>query len=151
MLEKIYVPANSSRYFNSQKEALKQPVGKIKITCDTNFNFYYNSAYDSSLIIYDSFYCTSDNFHLNDSIKIFTPLITQYQIKQLVEIGCGKGEFIKYLKNFIPQVIGFDPILESNNSYLIKDFFLKNILTVVFKELLLCVVFYHIFLIHLCF
>jgi hypothetical protein len=119
----IEVPANASRYFDSFKQALQQPIGKVEITyCDVE-NYYYNSQFDSSLILYDSSYHTKDSLQLKNSIKVFYPFVEKYNLLNIIDIGCGQGEYVQSLNKLNISAIGYDPTLKESTSTLKNEYF----------------------------
>lgn len=123
MLPEIEVPANASRFFDSFEIALAQPMGTIEITYDCVENYYYNSKFDSSLIFQDSNYYTKDSFQLTNSINIFNPLIKKYDLLNIIDIGCGQGEYVKILNKLGNSAMGYDPVLKESTSNLKSESF----------------------------
>ena len=119
----IEVPANSSRYFDSFEKALQQPIGKIKITYDDVENYWYNSQFDSSFNMYDSFYYTKDNYQLSNSVNVFYPLVKKYDLINIIDIGCGQGEYVYSLNQLNISATGYDPALRQPTSNLKRAYF----------------------------
>ena len=119
----IEVPANASRYFDSFKQALQQPIGKIKITYDDEENYYYNSQFDPSLNLYDSSYYTKDSLQLINSINIFYPFVEKYNLLNIIDIGCGQGEYVQSLNKLNINATGYDSALREPTSNLKSEYF----------------------------
>ena len=119
----IEVPANASRYFDSFEQALQQPIGKVKITYDDVENYYYNSQFDSSLNLHDSFYYTRDSFQLTNSINTFYPLVKKYNLLNIIDIGCGQGEYVQKLSKLNINATGYDPTLKKSTANLKNEYF----------------------------
>jgi hypothetical protein len=119
----IEVPANASRFFDSFEKALQQPIGKIKITYDDVEDYYYNSQFDSSLNLYDSFYYTKDSNQLMNSLKIFYPFVEKYNLLNIIDIGCGQGEYVQSLNKLNINATGYDPALREPTSNLKNEYF----------------------------
>jgi hypothetical protein len=119
----IEVPANASRRFDSFKQAMQQPIGKIEITYDNVENYYYNSQFDSSLIFYDGYYNTKDSSQLINSINIFYQLVKKYNLHNIIDIGCGQGEYVQSLNKLNINAIGFDPTLRESTFNLKSEYF----------------------------
>lgn len=116
-------PANASRLFETIDEALRQPIGKIQLAASSEHDYIYNLAFNISQISYDLNYCTSDVFHLKESKDYFERLLpTLARFNSFVEIGCGQGEFIEYLKGLGFDAVGFDPVLKQPTKYLFNQF-----------------------------
>lgn len=89
------IPANSTRYFNTQDEALAQPFGllHLEVLNSTHTQRYLiNSFYDPQKIKYDESYNTESQFLVEDSWKniksIFQALSNSFRKIQVIEIGC---------------------------------------------------------------
>lgn len=117
------VPANCSRYFEKKQDAENQPTAIIDLDIDPSEMFVANTMFDESLIIQDMQYCTTNRFQLNNSVKNFEKVSSKLFVNQVVDIGCGQGEFVEYLRSKNLFAIGFDPVLRNENSYLSKRYF----------------------------
>lgn len=120
------VPANCSRYFEKSKDAENQPTAVINLEIDVSKMFVTNSMFDESLIIQDLKYCTTNNFQLRNSVKNFKKIVGNLHFNQVVDIGCGQGEFVDHLRSKSLSAIGFDPVLRMENSYLSKRYFIPS-------------------------
>ena len=100
-----------------------QPIGKIKITYDDIENYYYNSQFDSLLNLYDSSYYTKDSFQLMNSLNIFYPFIEKYNLLNIIDIGCGQGEYVQSLNKLNISATGYDPTLRESTSNLKNEYF----------------------------
>lgn len=108
-------PANSCLLIPNRQEALEFPCGALDLTCCPSCGFVWNASFDSSLIEYSERYeetqgysPTFGRFHR----QLALDLIERYDLrnKQILEIGCGKGEFLALLCELgSNQGIGFDP------------------------------------------
>jgi len=118
----IKVPANASRLFETIDEALRQPIGEIQLVARSDREYIYNLAFKISQIRYDLNYCTSNAFHLKESKDYFERLLPKLaRFNSFVEIGCGQGEFIEYLKDLGFDAAGFDPVLKQPTNYLFNQ------------------------------
>jgi Methyltransferase domain/C-methyltransferase C-terminal domain len=118
------VPANSCIMLSTRREALEYPKGDILLGFCPHCGFISNVAFDPKLTEYSDRYeetqgfsPTFQKFHRELAIK----LIERYHLhkKTIIEIGCGKGEFLSLLCELGGnQGIGFDPayINERNES-----------------------------------
>ncbi len=119
---KLKVPANSSRLFTSKDESLRAPTSYVQLCSNPNLPFLYNSSFNSELIEYDLNYCTADEFHFNHSKNYFDKLLPKIiQFDAFIEIGCGQGEFVKYLSDLGFKSFGFDPVLRSQSNQLLRS------------------------------
>jgi hypothetical protein len=102
---------------------LQQPIGKVEITYDDVENYWFNSRFNSSLNMYDGFYYTKDSNQLSNSINIFYPLVKKYDLLNIVDIGCGQGEYVQRLNQFNITATGYDPALREPTTNLKKEYF----------------------------
>ncbi len=120
------VPANCSRYFRKKQDAENQPIAIINLEVDVSKMFVTNSMFDESLINLDLQYCTTNSFQLENSINNFEKVLLNCDVNQVVDIGCGQGEFVERLRSRNLSAIGFDPVLKKENSYLLKRLFIPS-------------------------
>ncbi len=109
------VPVNSVLLLDTREEALSFPVGDIALAHCRGCAFIYNAAFDESLPEYSErseetqgFSPTFNKWHR----QLAEQLIERYGLKdkKIVEIGCGKGEFLTMLCELGGnRGVGFDP------------------------------------------
>ena len=117
------VPANCSRYFDRKQDAVNSPIAMINLDLDVSTTFVINTMFDESLIAHDLQYCTTNRFQLQNSVENIEKVFLSQSVNQVVDIGCGQGEFVEYLRSRKLSAIGFDPVLRKANSYLAKKYF----------------------------
>jgi hypothetical protein len=122
------VPGNSSRFFDNEIEARKQPHGQMLLDWDAKLGLFKNYAFDETLISHDAHYCTSV-VEMNGKPDIPTSnyicdLIEKKGLweSQIVDIGCGQGEFVEWLRSKGLKTIGFDPVLNNESNYLVSEY-----------------------------
>ena len=121
----------------TREEALGFPTGALVLGFCTSCGFISNIVFDPKLLEYSSRYEASqafsqtfNSFHRN----LATRLIQQYDLhdKDLVEIGCGQGEFLTLLCELGGnRGVGFDPAYNDSRKHndssskvtIIKDFY----------------------------
>ncbi len=131
------VPTNSCILLSSGDEAIGYPKGKISLGACEKCGFISNIAHNPELVEYSyryeetqGFSPTFNNFHR----KLATCLIDRYNLhdKNIIEIGCGKGEFLSLLCELGGnRGVGFDPAYDSDRELgktkdrltFIKDFY----------------------------
>lgn len=118
------VPANCSRYFEKRWDAENQPIASINLEIDVSKMFVTNTMFNEELIAHDERYCTTNQFQLENSLLNFKYVIRDRSFNQIVDIGCGQGEFVEHLKTMNLPAIGFDPVLRNENLYLFKKSFM---------------------------
>jgi hypothetical protein len=120
----LVVPANSSRFFSTRQEALRQPTGIVELGWRSEDPYVFNTGFDLTLISHDDAYCTS----VVDIDRVTqVPTLTYVRERVLshlpakahiVDIGCGQGEFVEALRMWGIQATGFDPVLRRQTPYL---------------------------------
>ncbi|RMH07433.1 MAG: methyltransferase domain-containing protein [Nitrospirae bacterium] len=109
------VPAHSCLLMSSRAEALNYPKGDVVLGFCRVCGFIENIEFDPTLHEYSSRYEETQSFSPTFNVfhqNLAKRLIERYHLydKDIIEIGCGKGEFITLLcelgKN---RGIGFDP------------------------------------------
>jgi SAM-dependent methyltransferase len=109
------VPVNSVLNIFSRNEAIQFPRKNISLRYCAKCGFIYNSEFDPDSVRYSSD-CEESQGHsptFNSFAKnLASELIHKYGLyrKNIVEIGCGKGEFLKLLVDLGQnRGFGFDP------------------------------------------
>jgi C-methyltransferase C-terminal domain/Methyltransferase domain len=109
------VPVNSVLLLSSREQALTFPTGDIRLGFCEVCGFIYNIAFDRHLVEYSS-RCEETQgfspFFRAWHEGLARRLIDRYSLhaKNIVEIGCGKGEFLTLLCDLGDnRGIGFDP------------------------------------------
>lgn len=116
------VPVNSCVLMRSPEEAIAYPRGEIDMCFCGQCGFIFNHAFDQQLIEYSERYEETQGF--SETFNAFHKaladrLIDRYDLhgKKVIEIGCGKGEFLTMLcelgKN---RGTGFDPSYVADRS-----------------------------------
>lgn len=109
------VPVNSCLLFNNQEEARNYPRGELALAFCRRCGFISNLRFSSKLVRYTEGYEEQQSFSPRFNAfarKLATRLIERHDLrnKTVVEIGCGKGDFLLLLcelgKN---HGIGIDP------------------------------------------
>lgn len=109
------VPANSVLLVRSREEALSFPTGKIELALCPETGFITNQAFDEDLVNYNAEYEETQGFSGTFSAfhrRLAEDLIERYDLrgKRILEIGCGKGEFLTLLCELGDNDgVGFDP------------------------------------------
>lgn len=118
-LELPSVPVNSITLWPTHDEALKCPSGKIELAFCSECGAIYNRTFDAAVLQYDSRY--DNSLHFSPSFqqyaeKLADKLIADFDLhnKDIVEVGCGKGEFLAMLcSRGRNRGVGFDPTYET--------------------------------------
>lgn len=109
------VPAHSVLLMDSYHDATTFPKGDIELHHCKNCGFVWNASFDSSLEQYSSRYEETQGFSPTFNAfhkRVALDLINRHNLhdKDIIEIGCGKGEFLTLLCELGPNKgVGFDP------------------------------------------
>lgn len=130
------MPIYSNVLWESRQEAVNVSRGDIVLTFCTDCGHVFNTAYEPGLLDYNCRYENSLQFSPRFQkyvSSLANRLIKSYDLtnKTIVEIGCGRGDFIRMLCNMGDNHgIGFDPSFDEseaakNNGHvsIIKDYF----------------------------
>lgn len=114
-LELSEVPVHQNLLYSSVSAAQATKRGEIHLGLCSSCGFVTNCAFNPALLgyseEYDNTQCFSTTFN-EYALNLTHELINRYSLhnKRIVEIGCGKGDFIKLLCELGPnQGVGFDP------------------------------------------
>jgi hypothetical protein len=109
------VPTNSCLLVEDRARALAFPTGDIVLTICNECGFIFNAAWDSERTVYSDQYEETQGFSPTFNAfnrAIAEELVSTYDIrgKTVLEIGCGKGEFLSLIcKLGGNRGIGYDP------------------------------------------
>ena len=121
------VPVNSVLALRSREEALSFPTGEITLGFCKACGFIYNASFDPALLEYSERYDPTQAFSGTFNAwhrQLATDVIERFglQGKRVVEIGCGKGEFLHLLAEIGGvKGVGFDPSYEPSRDVAITD------------------------------
>lgn len=109
------VPVNSVLSLSTRDEAMGFPTGDIVLGFCRGCGFIYNTAFDAALLEYSERYDPTQAFSETFNRwhrALAERLVDQYDLheKRIIEIGCGKGEFLSMLCELGDNTgVGFDP------------------------------------------
>ena len=113
--EVLSVPTNSCLLIDDRARALDFPTGDILLAVCNGCGFIFNAAWDAQLTVYSDQYEETQGFSPTFNTfnhAIAEELVSRYDIrgKTVLEIGCGKGEFLSLIcKLGGNRGIGYDP------------------------------------------
>ena len=122
------VPVHSVLLVRTNEEAVNFPLGDIKLGFCEACGFIYNQVFNPNLLNYSAEYEETQGFSPTFNAfhkRLALDLIDRYDLheKKVIEIGCGKGEFLTLLCQLGNNWgIGFDPAyVPARNVSDIKD------------------------------
>ena len=136
--EVLCVPANSCLLVENRARALHFPTGDIVLAVCAGCGFIFNAAWDSDRTVYSDQYEETQGFsHTFNTFNraIAEELVGSYDIrgKTVLEIGCGKGEFLSLIcKLGGNRGIGYDPSFvparqrSEQDIRFVREFFTEN-------------------------
>jgi 2-polyprenyl-3-methyl-5-hydroxy-6-metoxy-1,4-benzoquinol methylase len=131
------VPVHCNILWSTRREAIHAPKGDLQLGFCQRCGHILNLAFDPELITYTQTY--ENSLHFSPRFQSYAEslanrLIKQYELygKDIIEIGCGQGDFLKLLCQLGGnRGVGFDPsyvpeldeILAENHITIIRDFY----------------------------
>lgn len=118
------VPVQQNCLNPTREAALNMPRGNLHMCICTVCGFVFNSAFDPSIMSYNADYNNaqeSSELFRQYLLTLKDKLVRQAGLKQsnIVEIGCGKGFFLKLLvldESLDNRGVGFDPAYEGEET-----------------------------------
>jgi SAM-dependent methyltransferase len=115
------VPANIGILWADRDGALKCKKGDLRIQFCTGCGYIWNTAFDPDRLEYSQAY--DNNLHYSETYSQYAKetaqnLIDRYQLhgKNVIEIGCGKGDFLILLCTLADNKgVGFDKSFEARD------------------------------------
>lgn len=108
--------------YRDYEKARESPVGKFELRACRNCGFAYNAGFDPSLMSYDENYDNQvpSKIFLDYYERVARFLYDKYKLENgfVIDVGCGKGTFLKVLCGLYPAVrgLGIDPSYEASDS-----------------------------------
>jgi SAM-dependent methyltransferase len=120
------LPVLQNRVYDSARAGRESPKGDMTLAQDSVSGLVSNTAFDSSLLTYDADYqneqACSGVFreHLETVLSIIGRHFTH---RSMIEVGCGKGYFLNYLREAGYDATGIDPAYDGDSPHVIKAAF----------------------------
>lgn len=114
------VPVNSVLTLDSREEALAFPTGDIQLGFCDACGFIYNMAFDEARLEYSERYDPTQAYSGTFNAwhrQLAEDVVERFGLKgkRVIEIGCGKGEFLHLLAEVgAVSGVGFDPSYEAS-------------------------------------
>jgi len=122
-------PVLQQKVYETKKEAEQCPTGDIALIQSPVTGIVSNVLFDSSKVVYDESYACNQSVvesfkkHI-DNVEVL--LRSYIECKKIIEVGCGKGFFVEFLRSRNYDAIGFDKTYDGQESYIYKSFFEKE-------------------------
>lgn len=116
------LPVLQNRVFDSVEAGIASPRGDMVLVRDEITGLVFNEAFDPALLTYDADYqneqaCSSVfREHLDAVLAIIR---RHFQMPSLIEVGCGKGYFLNYLREAGYEATGIDPAFEGESPHVV--------------------------------
>ncbi|RTE07914.1 class I SAM-dependent methyltransferase [Paenibacillus whitsoniae] len=138
-LRRLEVPVHQNLLMKSQKSAQSINRGDLSLYVCTSCGFVFNTDFDLAKMNYSSEYNNSQTYspffeqYVNGLVQRISEEVGDTDCT-VIEIGCGKGDFLKRIVQTNPNVkgFGFDPSYEGDSTYndgrltFIKEFYDAN-------------------------
>ena len=118
------LPVQQNRVYSTAQEAVDCPKGNVLLVQDEETGIVYNLAFRPELVIYDQNYQNEQGCsrifqqHLYEAARIVQ---RHFGKKSILEVGCGKGTFLKILRSMGFKAVGVDPAYEGEEAYVVKE------------------------------
>ncbi len=119
-------PVFQNRMYATAEEARQCPRGNIRLVEDLTSGLVRNDAFDPDLVDYDSAYQNeqANSLPFRQHLDWAADLISEeIGLDDLVEVGCGKGTFLKMLAARGASITGFDPTYEGDSPLIQRHYF----------------------------
>lgn len=129
LFEAARLPVFQNKMFPDQASALACPTGEVRLVQEDATGLIHNAAFDPSLLEYGADYqneqaCSPVFQHHLESVSVIVS--RHFSRTSLVEIGCGKGYFLEYLRARGFDILGMDPAYEGDNPNILRRVFDLN-------------------------
>lgn len=124
----VGLPVLQNKTFADRITALDCPKGDMEMVQDMQSGLIYNVTFNSSLLEYDIDYQNEQAFSsiFKDHLVDVKSIIERHFIgndRSLLEVGCGKGYFLEYLRQCGFTIRGVDPAYEGTNPDIVRALF----------------------------
>jgi SAM-dependent methyltransferase len=120
------LPVLQNRVFDSASAGQASPRGEMTLTQDCVSGLVSNTDFDPSLLTYDSDYQNEQacSAVFREHLEAVLSIIRQhFDSRSVIEVGCGKGYFLNYLREAGYEATGIDPAYEGDSPHVIRAAF----------------------------
>ena len=120
------LPIFQNRMYDSVAQARNCQTGDIRLVQNLTTGLIYNADFRPELLDYDKAYQNEQGlsraFQLH--LERVADLVEEHMgLKDLIEVGCGKGTFLEILEKRGGEIRGFDPTYEGDSPKIVKEYF----------------------------
>lgn len=121
------LPVFQNKVYTTRDAAEGCARGEVVLFRCHSCGFVFNGSFDAALMSYDGEYQNEQahSHYFDDYLDGLVELIAAHGFagKRIIEIGCGKGTFLKKLWDAGFEASGFDKTYEGTDSRVIRDYF----------------------------
>ena len=121
------MPIFQNKVYPDKKMALQAEKADVTLAYCHSCGYVFNSGFDAGLMDYDETYQNeqANSPYFKRYIDSIVTLLDErgFRDKKIVEIGCGKGAFLKQLWKRGFDAVGFDPAYEGKDNRIVKDYY----------------------------
>jgi 2-polyprenyl-3-methyl-5-hydroxy-6-metoxy-1,4-benzoquinol methylase len=127
LLWKSDVPVMQNRLYTSREDAMRAAVAPLELVFEPQSGLVYNARFDPNLLEYSEGYNNEQSLsptfvgHMESVAGIIQRYLEPFE--RVVEIGCGKGAFLRMLRSNGILAVGLDPAYEGDEPYIQKRVF----------------------------
>ncbi|HSI58348.1 MAG TPA: class I SAM-dependent methyltransferase [Ideonella sp.] len=120
------LPVFQNRMFATAEAARRCARGDVVLVQDEQTGLIFNQAFDPACMQYDADYQNEQGHssvfraHLEQVGRIVQ---AHFGERTLIEVGCGKGQFLEQLQALGFSVTGMDPAYEGSNPAIVREYF----------------------------
>jgi len=130
-IEMIYsqgsLPVLQNRSYKAKEEARLALCADVDLALCMDCGFIFNASFQADRVVYDTSYNNNQSASqvFQDHLLEVAELLKRKGVlgQKIVEIGCGKGDFLRLLRQQGVKITGFDPTFEGYDKDVIKDYF----------------------------
>lgn len=117
------LPVYQNKMFDTVAAASACPRGDVVLAQDAASGLVANAAFDANLLQYDDSYQNEQGHsavfrsHLDEVMGV---LARHFRGARVLEIGCGKGDFVDSLRREGYDACGLDPAYEGDSPHIVK-------------------------------
>jgi hypothetical protein len=120
------LPVLQNRLYGSREEAGDCSLGCVRLSRDIKTGVITNFAFKPELVLYDENYNNEQGLSkaFQNHLNIVADLIrSKFTEPDILEVGCGKGRFLTYLREREFEARGIDPTYEGQDALVERRFF----------------------------